>query len=115
MVSGSLSNYLSEISLTSLAFFHSNKNANKVKNQLNKECVCNYTYKQEKTKYNDVVLYNVKAMQRIFPIEVNSERFEEDDLYYYKLLNTISGYVVYYFAFTSKLLNESEFNLFSDN
>ena len=96
--------YLSEIILAK---------KNKVKEneliQLNKTCELYFTHKHAKPEFNDIILYNTKAIDLLFPIQQQSvdtiHKSDEQDLFFYKLLrNTASCYIVYFYTYETNYL-----------
>jgi len=96
--------YLSEIILAK---------KNKVKEneliQLNKTCELYFTHKHAKPEFNDIILYNTKAIDSLFPIQQQSadttHKSDEQDLFFYKLLrNTASCYIVYFYTYETNYL-----------
>jgi hypothetical protein len=96
--------YLSEIILAK---------KNKIKQneliQLNKTCELYFTHKHAKPDFYDIILYNTKAIDSLFPIKKQSletdHKSDEQDLFFYKLLRTTAScYVVCFYAYETNYL-----------
>lgn len=127
IITSGKANHLGEICLVPNDYFKKQA-ASKLKSRLNSNCVSKFTHKHQRANAHGVILYNANAFSSILPFEIVSsvqnevatikiekesnpielserkitrkrEVLTEEDFYYYKLINAISGYVVYYFTY----------------